>query len=177
MMHSRSLIFIGIACLVLMSACKRRERIPVQLTEEEAPTLASVIHAGDPNAAKQFLKGFHEIEQNSWRWTTRSFSVLLRPPRSGAEKGAKLELHISVPDPVLNKLKSVTLSAAIEGLTLKPETYQKSGDYVYSRDVPGKVLGAEVVKIDFTLDKFLPAGSVDQRELGLVVTSAGFEVK
>src|SRR6266849_510982 len=92
--------------------CKRkRDRIRVQQTEEETPRLATVIHTSDPRSSSQLLSGWHEIEQNAWRWTEGKFSVLLRPPRGSAEKGAVLQLKFSIPEPVIAKLKTVSLAA------------------------------------------------------------------
>jgi hypothetical protein len=43
--------------------------------------------------------------------------------------------------------------------------------------VPASALSSDAVSAEFALDKFLPPGTVDQRELGVVVTSIGFEAK
>ena len=56
-------------------------------------------------------------------------------------------------------------------------TYTTAGDHTYSKDVPASALNTDAVTVDFALDKFLPPGTVDQRELGIVVTSIGFESK
>ncbi|MGH9720905.1 MAG: hypothetical protein ACRD8O_11885 [Bryobacteraceae bacterium] len=167
-------------CLVLVSltACRgRRETIRVQQTDEDAATLASVVHVADPRATPQLLKGFHPVEQNAWRWTTGQFSVALRPPRNAAQKGAVLQLKFSIPEPVIARFKTVSLSAGITGGKLSPETYTQGGEFVYQRDVDPKYLTGDAVTVDFTLDKFLPPSESDQRELGVVVSSIGLEAK
>jgi hypothetical protein len=60
---------------------------------------------------------------------------------------------------------------------LSPETYTQAGEFTYSRDVPAKLLSGDSVKVEFFLDKSLPPGAGDLRELGVVVTSAGLESK
>ena len=40
--------------------------------------------------------------------------------------------------------------------------------------MPPNLLAGESVKVDFALDKALPPGASDQRELGLVVSAVGF---
>lgn len=170
-----------IVCCCLLGAlmgCRAPESAPVETIEEPAvPELAPMVHAADPKGAFQLVRGFHEIEQNAWRWTMREFVVTLRPPAQAAEKGAVLRLKFTVPEPVIAKLKAITLAARVGGASLVPETYSKPGDYVYTRDVPASALAGDVVSVEFSLDKAIPPSPADQRELGVVVTSVGLETK
>jgi hypothetical protein len=135
----------------------------------------SMVQANDPKASKQLVQGFHEVEQGRYRWTMGHFSVSLRPPLHASERGARLILKFGVPEPVIAKLKSIKLSASVDGLALPEETYSKPGVYVYARDVPAQALGKRMVAASFALDKWLPPGDPDRRELGVVVTAVGFE--
>jgi hypothetical protein len=177
----RLAIAIGVAALgvcLLMGGCKRREKkIRVQQTDEDSATLASVIHMGDPKAAPQLLKGFYNIEANAWRWSMGKFSVALRPPRNASIKGATLHLKFVLPEAVFAKIKTTSISASINGTSLSPETYTQPGEFDYSREVDGRLLPGEAVNVEFSMDKFLTAGMVEQRELGIIVTSVGFEAK
>jgi hypothetical protein len=164
-------VAILLGLLLPITACERQRRSKVVTVEEEPAPLASVIHTGDPRSAIQLVKGFHEIEQNSWRWTRGEFAVTLRPPDGSATKGATLDLRLTVPDPVIQHLKSVTLSARIGSVVLEPQAFSTPGEYNYKRDIPASVLTGEAVSVDFSLDKFLAAGVADGRELGVVVTS------
>jgi hypothetical protein len=166
-----------IAALVLAPAGCRRQRVKVQETEEEAPRLASMIHMADPRAGSQLLSGFHDIEQNAWRWTERRFSVALRPPAGSAQNGGVLNLKFTIPEVTITKLQEITLAASVNGSPLPPETYKKAGDYTYTREVPPHVLTGESVRVDFTLDKALAPGEADGRELGVVVLNARLEPK
>ncbi len=163
--------------MVAFAACKRKETVKVQQTDEEGPRMASTVHAGDPKSETQLVNGFYAIEQNAWRWTAQRFSVVLRPPAGGAQRGATLNLQLTVPDAVIAKLKTVSLSATVGGTMLSPETYTQSGSFTYTRDVPPNLLGSEAVRIDFQLDKALPPGSADARELGVIVASVGLDAK
>jgi hypothetical protein len=136
-----------------------------------------MVNAADPRAAVQLVRGFHGVEQNAWRWTTGSFAVTLKPPANAAQKGATLEFKFVVPGVVIDKLKSVTLSASVNGQKLAPETYTKEGEYTYSRDVPPSALTGDAASVEFTLDKFLPASPEDMRDLGVIMTMVGFEAK
>jgi hypothetical protein len=165
------------ASLCLAAGCKRQDAVKLQQTEEEPARLASIVHVADPRVSAQLLSGFHEIEQNSWRWTAGKFAVLLRTPRYAAERGAVLQLKFSVPDAIIDRLKTISLNAAVNESELSPETYTQAGEFTYSRDVPAKLLSGDSVKVEFFLDKSLPPGAGDLRELGVVVTSAGLESK
>jgi hypothetical protein len=162
--------------LVLLAAC-HREHPRVDTVEDENQPPLSAVATNDPRGAAQLLSGFYDVEDYAWRWTMGKFSVILQPPPGAAEKGARLVLELAAPQPVLSRRNAITLSAAVEGQPLAPETYAKSGQYTYSRDVPASLLATGPVKIDFTLDKFLASGEIETRELGLIVRSIALAPK
>jgi hypothetical protein len=164
-------------CLLLLGGCKRRKRAGVAVTDEEGGALASVIYMADPKTAPQLLKGFHAIESNAWRWTMGHFAVALRPPRNSAVNGARLRLKFSIAEALIARAKQVTLSASVAGAPLAPETYTQAGEFEYVRDVDPKLLAGEAVNVEFALDNFIPSGAIEDRELGLIVASVGFEAK
>jgi hypothetical protein len=157
------------------AACQNR--IPKQPTIEEPPRPASVVRMGDPSEASQLLSGFYQIEGGSWRWTARQFAVLLRPPAQAARTGAVLELHFSIPQASIGKLKSLTLAAGVNGAALPPETYRKAGGYVYRRELAASLISSGPLRVDFQLDKAVEPGGGDERELGIVVSGAGLVAK
>lgn len=157
--------------------CKRAKKTRVEATDEAGPTLAQVVNMADARASVQLLKGFHDVEGNAWRWTMGKFSVTLRPPLNASQKGATLVVKMNIPEAIMGQVKSTTLTANVNGAAIAGETYTKAGEYTYSKDVPASALGADAVTVDFALDKFLPPGAADQRELGVVVSSIGFEAK
>jgi hypothetical protein len=173
------LILVAVVLMLYPAGCNR-SRSKVDATIEEAtpqPVELSMVQAGDPQASTQLIKGFHAVEQGRYRWTMGEFSAKLRPPVMASERGARLILKFVVPEPVIAKLKSIRLSASVDGVALPPETYTKPGEYVYSRDVAAPAFIKRVVVVTFALDKFLPPGDADRRELGVVVTAVGFEAK
>ena len=151
--------------------CKRKQAGQV------APRMASTVHMGDPDTATQLVSGFYGIEQSAWRWTGRRFSLMLHTPTGAAQKGATLQLRLTVPPVVLEKLTTISLSATIGGSTLAPETYTQAGEYSYTRDVAPALLAGDSVRVDFQLDKSMPPSGADARDLGVVVLSAGLELK
>jgi hypothetical protein len=163
-----------ILLFVALSACKDRGRLHVE-TDEGAPRMATMIAMSNKQAAPQLLAGFYNLEDNTWRWTAGHFSVVLRPPTGAGQSGAVLKVQLNVPQPVLDRVKTTSLTATIKGTSFAPESFTQAGSFTFSRDVPAKLLSDEPVKVEFSLDKFLPAGAVDGRELGIVVTAIGFE--
>lgn len=162
--------------LLLLCCCSRRQQenqAPVVSEEQPFPGLTSVVYVADPKVTAQLLKGWHPVEQGSWRWTEKQFSVALKVPAAG--KPVTLQLKFVLPEPLMARLNSVTLTATVNGVALPPETYSKAGDQVYTRSVPAAALPDEVVRVDFRLDKALPPDAADRRELGVVVSSVGLE--
>ena len=163
--------------LALGGAGCRRHKVAVRDTDEAPGRLRSVVDMSDPRTAGQLLSGFHAMEDSAWRWTAREFSVNLARPPEAAQKGATLTVRLTVPPVSIGKLKSLKLSAAVNGAPLDPQTYTASGNYVYRRDVPANLLRDDPVRVDFSLDKAIPPGNPDVRELGLVVLSVGLQTR
>jgi hypothetical protein len=168
-----------LALVLAPVGCKREQKVVhVQATEEEtAPRLAASVPMSDPRLEPQLTSGFYGIEGNAWRWTAKKFSVTLRSPSGGAQNGATLDLELTVPPVVVEKLKSVTLSANAGDRALPPETYTKPGQYSYKRDVPPAALAKGTLRVDFSLDKAIPPGGGDLRELGVIVSAVSLESK
>lgn len=164
------------AALLAAGGCKRKSKTrPAGGAEETG--LASVVHVADPRTAQQLLRGFHEVEQNAWRWTKGRFAVTLRPPAAAAERGAVLNLKFALPEPILDRVKTATLTANVNGTAIPPETFNKGGDYSYRRDVPPEAMKGEAVTVEFAVDNFVPAGAIEPRELAIIVSSVGLEAK
>ena len=171
-------VVLGLAAvLVCLPACHRHKAEAAKTIEEAPQGLSSVVRMGDPKLAGQLVSGFYGIEANAWRWTGKQFSVEIRPPAGAAQNGALLTLRVTVPEASIQKLQSITLSASINGNTLAPETYTKAGTYVYRRDVQARLLTGDSVVVDFQLDKAMPPGDTDKRELGIVAMRAALEPK
>jgi hypothetical protein len=168
---------LALVLMVSLTACKRTQpAVNVGTTDEEGPQLASIIHTKDQS--EQLVTGFYNVEENAWRWTAQKFSVVLKPPVGSAQRGATLTMQCSIPDAVIAKLKTVSLTGTIGATALAPETYTQPGPYTYTRDIPANLLNADAVRVDFQLDKALPPGANgDQRELGIIVSSVGLEAK
>jgi hypothetical protein len=168
------------ALALALAGCNRAHKVTVKETVEEQPETTGIsmaINMGDPKQEKQLVSGFYAIEAKSWRWTAKDFTVSLRPPAGSATQGAALIFALSIPQVTVDKLKSVTLSASINGTALAPETYAHDGQYEYKRDVPPNLMKGRAVRVEFHLDKAMPPAGGDARELGVVARSVGLESK
>jgi len=168
-----------LAALALAGAgCEgKHHEVTVQNEEADtAPRLLSTVRMNDAKADTQLLTGFYPVEGGAWRWTAGRFSVLLMTPAGAAQRGAAVTLSFTIPDIVIQKVKSLTLSASVNGMVLKSATYNAAGANDFTADVPASALTTDSVKIDFALDKVLPPG-VDKRELGIIATSVGIAGK
>jgi hypothetical protein len=164
-------IGIGLALALLVwtpVACKKKS--PAQAVENKR--IATVVEMGDPRAAGQLLSGFYDIEDNAWRWTGKQFVVELGTPLGAAGRGATLALQFTVPPVVIETNGSVTVAASVDGNALPPETFSTAGEHSYKRDVPASILGGDSVKATFTLDKVMTPTGADQRQLGIIATTA-----
>jgi hypothetical protein len=149
-------------------ACKKQE----EAGQEDTAPLTSTLEMGSRRAERQLLSGFWQVENNAWRWTKHDFSVLLLVPVGAAQKGAMLRVRFTLPDNIVAKRHSVTLSASVDGVALPPETYTAGGVYQYEASVPATAFrGGSTVKAAFSTDNYLAAGEIEARELALVVSN------
>jgi tRNA (mo5U34)-methyltransferase len=109
----------------------------------------------------KLLAGWHPLEQSSYRWTERRFSIELRRPPSTAFASLRFDFRLPGPGPV-------TLLATVNAIPVPPETFAGEGDHSYRIQVPREVLSTSPIRFDFAADKCLPP-SMDERELALLV--------
>jgi len=138
-------------------------------------TGSASVNVADPTTAKQLISGFHAVEEGRWRWTERKFSVVLGPPPRLDQIGARLNLRLYVSNSQLNRIGSITLSAEVNNIQLAPQTFDKEGEYLYTRDIPPMKAATKIVPVRFSLDKAAPPDTTDGRELGIIVTSIALE--
>ena len=86
-------------------------------------------------------------------------------------------MSFSIPDVVLQRLGPVTISAQVNGVDAARQTFSQPGGATYMTVLPPQGLGAELVAVDFSLDKTLPPTPQDGRELGIIVSTIGLTSK
>ncbi len=169
--------FVLAAALVLAPSGCKQQKVRTSAAEDAAPRLASNVRMGEGRSAGHLVSGFYGIENGAWRWTAKQFTLLLGTPAGAAQRGAVLEIKLTVPPVTIEKLQSVTLSGMVNGAALSPETYTKPGQYSYRREIPAAAITGDPTKASFQLDKAMPPAGGDARELGIIVTAAGLEAK
>jgi hypothetical protein len=155
-----------VAILPVTTGCHRTFKEP-----------ASQINMADPVTSGQLNSGFYTIESNTWRWTARKFSVMLKPPSGSGQRGAILRLHLYISAGQLQTLGPMTLSTNAGGYSLDPQTFSVAGPYVYSRDVPAPALDTNILPVKFCFDKAATPSDTDARQLAAVVTSVELQTK
>jgi hypothetical protein len=168
--------FLLIAIVALAPACRIKKKARGGVIEDDGQ-LASIVNVADPRAAVQLVRGFHNLENDSWRWTMKNFTVALRPPAGSAQSGAQLELKFTIPAVIFDRLGPIVLAGRVGGIDLAPETYSQAGDFAYTRDIPASALGGDAVSLDFSVNKGIPPTDKDARELAIVVTTVGLTPK
>jgi hypothetical protein len=150
-------VLLSLFVLSLLSGC-HNVRQPV-----------SKLDPANPATSDQLLSGFWWVESDSWRWTSREFSVALQPPERAEVNGATLYLHLFIPDSQIELLGPMTLTATVEGQSLPPETFSQGGPYVYTRAIPKELMATSILPIKFSFDKALSPAKADGRELAAIV--------
>ncbi|MBI3209203.1 MAG: hypothetical protein HYZ37_09935 [Candidatus Solibacter usitatus] len=163
------------ALLLCSAACNKPQYVRPAPSGEEL-RIASVILTGDESSVIQLVRGFHQVE-SGWRWTKGAFAVTLRAPKDAADKGAALAVHSFLPEGMIEKLGPMKVSVRVSGTAIGSETFSKNGDSKWRMDLAPNVFRDEAITIEFALDKFHAAGSIEPRELGLIAYSFALEAK
>ena len=156
------------ACiLILGSGCRQEQKA------RRMPPVTE-IEVGAASAQPRILRGVYAGDEG-WRWTARAFAVSLDPPPLG--KRAFLEMDYSLPievmKDVMQDLRSVTVTANVNGVPVAKERRQKDGRYKFSHPVPAEALRRRPAEVEFSLDH---AGRDNQgREIGLIVVAIGLK--
>jgi tRNA (mo5U34)-methyltransferase len=110
----------------------------------------------------KLLEGWHPLEQSSFRWTERRFSVELKRPPLVNLSTFRFDFRLTFPGPV-------TLNVRVNGVDLPPATYTDEGEHSYIAKLPRQALKNTSIRIDFEVDKCFTGGTLDERELALLV--------
>jgi hypothetical protein len=129
---------------------------------ERKPT-KTFLEMKDPEAENHIVSGIYTLEQNEWRWTGQSATVLLKNPGKPMAVAAEFRLYDKSPG------RTVTLT--VDGEAVVSKKYETADRYtLISTPAMGK---SDTVSVGLTIDKSFRV-SGDQRELGLILVSIGF---
>src|SRR3954465_11798165 len=103
----------AIAWLGGTAACSRpTAELSESTSSKDNGQLLSIVSMSNPRGTVQLVRGFYNLEADSWRWTAGKFAISLRPPPGAAQSGARLELKFVIPDAVFSKTGAISLSAS-----------------------------------------------------------------
>ena len=138
------------------------DRVRAVEVAERHPTLA-YLPMNAPQAADQIVGGIFALEDNRFRWMSRSAVVALASPP------AALPLRATFTIPPQARARRVTL--LLDGRQVASQTYPAPGTYTLESP-PVRAAGAvAMVEIAINETFFAPP---DSRELGIVLTGVGF---
>ncbi len=176
----RSALAVLLLSFTLLPACRPRRDLSSYTAEDAKAALLTEVNLGDPQHAPQLKSGFHQIEENSWRWTEPKFTVELKAPFAAQRVGAILRLKANAPEILILKTNSpITISAKLNGAPLGQATYPKAGLIDFALDVPATALRADTLLFEYTVAPGLPPNAFpgDGRSLGLIVSAIALEKK
>ena len=139
------------------------DQVRAELVVERAPVLSD-LPMNAPEAEQQIVSGVYQLENNQWRWMSKTAVILLKPPA----QPSPLVVAFFIPDTAPARQVTVQLNDR----TVADSTYPAGGTYTLQTDpiVPGN--GPE--KVSITVDKSFHNQS-DTRELGVILTEVGFK--
>jgi SAM-dependent methyltransferase len=158
-------------CDLLTVGDTRKSRPDTLQNDERAFCLIRNQRMTDPGLTAGLLKGWHQLEENSWRWTERRFSVEIQVPES--HTFSMLELHFVYPDPLKQLIESIRIQAKIDDTALPEAEYSTAGPHIYRTPIPRRLLRKSSVLVQFELSRAIPPDDVDRRERGLIVSNVG----
>jgi len=138
------------------------DRLRAVEVAERHPTLA-YLAMNAPEAADQIVSGIYSLEDNRFRWMSRSAVVALKSPQ------AALPLRVTFTIPQQARARRVAL--LLDGREVASQTYPAAGTYTLESP-PVRAAGAVAIA-EIAIDQtfFAPP---DSRELGIVLTGVGF---
>jgi hypothetical protein len=106
------------------------------------------------------VAGWHPIEQNSWQWTTKTFSVDVVLP---------LERHVSRFTLAAIIPQQLELSCSIGERQIGRATYGQPGQNEFRCELPLFALHEPVLRLDFSVRNSYVLPGEDKRELGICI--------
>lgn len=166
----------GSLALVLLLAggsCKSRKPRQEILVDDNESAVRGRVAANDASVASQLVRGFYEVESGAWRWTMPRFAIRFEVPVGARQKSAVLRTDLVLPEVIFRSTGPVALEVSASGQQLGAQTMSAAGNHTLQWSIPAEVLITETITLDFRLDKSVPPGAVDPRELGLIFLRAG----
>ena len=140
--------------------------------DERAFCLVRSLRLADRNVGARLVKGWHQLEVDSWRWTERVFSVEL--PRPEQPSHSTLEMDFAYPDVLKQAVEKIRITGRVEDAPLQDREYLSAGPHYYRMQVPESLLSKATILAEFELNGAIPPDSIDLRERGIIVPNSAF---
>jgi SAM-dependent methyltransferase len=114
-----------------------------------------------PRYSIQLLDGWHDLEQDSYRWTKRTFSVLVKRPHLFEPSTARFRFRLTVED-------VVNVNVSVNGAAHAAHQFTGKTEHCFEVDLTGRPVQAAPIRLDFSTNARVKAGG-DERELALLV--------
>ncbi len=143
---------------------------PVHQEHDERAFCLLRSRATDFSRQVELGDGWYDLENGMWRWTQKSFTILVSRPRGDGV--AQVSLAFYLPEVIVQSLGKVTLGASVNGVALQKHVYTTPGEQLYVERIPPLTSGNGPLRIEFTVDEAFSSGT-DDRELGVLVNFTG----
>ena len=110
----------------------------------------------------RLLEGWYALEENSYRWTERRFSIEIRRPALLKPSMLRFNFRLVGAGPV-------TMAAAVNGEAAEPARFTGEGEHCFEIAIPKKAREAAAIRFDFEAAGEVPGRGVDERDLALLV--------
>jgi len=139
------------------------DQLTAELMIERKPVLTD-LPMNAPEAEQQIAAGLYQLEGGQWRWMSRSATILLKPPA----EPTPVTIHFTIPD--ASPARQVTI--ALNDRQIATQQFPAPG--TYSLTTPSVKPDGDTAKLTITIDKSFSVPG-DSRELGIILTEAGFK--
>lgn len=164
---------------LLLSGCRPNRDLSQYVQEDPNNNLTARLSMADSKHEAQLREGFHNLEENRWRWTAGKFVAVLRTPYLSPKRGASLKLQVNFPEVVHAKLGPLTLGVSVGTSKLADLPLREPGAQLLTADVPAALCNTDSLNVTFVTSKALPPNTFpgDGRELALILESITLETK
>ena len=139
------------------------DQVRAEIMVERQPELSDLV-MNAKQAGEQIVSGVYQLENNSWRWMSRTATVLLKPPA----EPLPLVVHFVIADP--SPAREVKLS--LNGREIASQKLEGPGRH-FVASPPQQPAGASST-VTIAVDKTFSVQG-DSRELGVILLRVGFE--
>jgi hypothetical protein len=138
------------------------DRVRVVELVERRPTL-EYLPMNAPEATEQIVTGIHDLEGNRYRWMSRAGVIALKSPAAAAP----LRVVFTIP----NQAPGRKVTLLLDGREIASQVYSAPG--AYTLESPAVRPASPTATVEIRVDRTF-AAPPDKRELGIVLTAAGW---